>query len=362
MTYPTSAYIHIPFCSSKCFYCAFISTVNTKLELGYLIALLKDIDTNYMGNELKTLYFGGGTPSILPIEHVKKIINKFNLAQKAEVTFELNPEHATIEYLSNLKNLGINRLSIGIQTFDDKILEKIGRNHTANEAIKAVQMAQQAGFDNISVDLIYGLPTQTLEDFESDLKKIKKLGINHVSLYGLKIEENSVFGKISPKDLPDDDLQADMYLKAIEILDDFNHYEISNFAKSGFESKHNTTYWRNEEYYGFGCSAHGYENGVRYANSFNIHKYLENPLTRDFGHTETQQEKLEEEIFLGFRLKEGLHVHNINSKFNIDFEKKYNNILNKYLKTNHIKRTAEGYALTDQGFLLSTVILAEFLQ
>ncbi len=362
MTYPNSAYIHIPFCSSKCFYCAFTSTVNQKLELGYLIALLKDIDTNYKGNTLNTLYFGGGTPSIMPIEHVKKLINKFKLNEDAEITFELNPEHASIEYLSALKELGINRLSIGVQSLNNDILKAIGRKHTAKDALLAIENAKNAGFDNFSIDLIYGLPNQTLEDFEHDLKTIKDLDLKHISLYGLKIEENSVFGKKEPENLPDDDLQADMYLKAIEVLNDYNHYEISNFAIKGYESKHNTTYWRNEEYYGFGCSAHGYENGVRYANSFNIHQYMEDPLIKDFGHTETTQEKLEEEIFLGFRLKEGLHVNNINNKYNIDFDEKYKSILDKYLKSNHIEKTPDGYALTDQGFLLSTVILAEFLQ
>lgn len=362
MAYPTSAYIHIPFCGSKCFYCAFTSTVNQKLQLGYLIALLKDIDTNYKDNLLNTLYFGGGTPSTLPIEYVTKIINKFNLNKNAEITFEINPEHASIEYLLKLKELGINRLSVGIQTLNDEILKNIGRKHTAKEALMAVQNAKEAGFTNISIDLIYGLPNQTLQDFEQDLNTVKALEITHISLYGLKIEEHSVFGKKTPLNLPDDDLQADMYLKAIEVLKDYNHYEISNFAKNGFESKHNTTYWKNEEYYGFGCSAHGYENEVRYANSFNLHQYMETPLIKDFGHTETTEEKLEEEIFLGFRLKEGLHVYNINSKYNINFDKKYKDILKKYLTTNHIKKTDNGYALTDKGFLLSTVILAEFLQ
>lgn len=358
---PQNAYIHIPFCNSKCFYCAFVSTVNTKLELGYLIALLKEIDTNYQGNALKTLYFGGGTPSIMPLEHVKKIFNKFYLEDNAEITFELNPENATLEYFKGLKEIGINRLSIGIQTFNDEILKQIGRRHTSEQAKLAVNLAQKAEFDNISLDFIYGLPNQTLKDFEKDLEIAKTLNIQHVSLYGLKIEENSVYGKKLPSNLPDDDLQADMYLKAIEVLNDFNHYEISNFAKNGYDSKHNLNYWNNNQYYGFGCGAHGYENGMRYANCFDIHKYMENPLTKDFGHFETQKEKLEEEIFLGFRRACGINISEINSKFNIDFEKKYQNTLKKYLETGHLKRTNDGYALTNEGFLISTVILAEFI-
>ena len=363
MPHPKCAYIHIPFCSAKCNYCAFISTVNLKLELGYLIALLKDIDINYQKNELNTLYFGGGTPSLLPIEHVKKIINKFYLSKNAEVTFEINPENSNKEYLTQLLNLGINRLSIGIQTFNDDILSQINRRHNSNDAINAVKIAQEVGFKNISLDFIYGLPNQTIEMFENDLKLAKSLNIQHISLYGLKIEENSVFGKKTPENLPDDDMQADMYLSAINILSDFYHYEISNFAiNENFISNHNLNYWKNKEYYGFGCAAHGYEIPIRYANSFNIHKYIENPLLKDIGHTETKKEQLEEEIFLGFRIAEGININNINEKYSIDFDNKYSKILKKYIESGHITKTPIGYKLTNQGFLMSTIILAEFLE
>lgn len=362
MQYPQSAYIHIPFCNSKCFYCGFTSTCNLKLETGYLIALLKDIDVNYQKNELLTLYFGGGTPSILPIEHVKKIFNKFNLSENAETTFELNPENANLEYLQKLKDLGINRISIGIQTFNDSILKIIGRRHDSQKAIEAVENAKSAGFENISVDLIYGLPEQTIENFELDLKKVLELGIQHISLYGLKIEENSIFGKKLPKKLPDDDMQADMYLKAIGMLSNFQHYEISNFAVcEKFQSRHNLNYWLNKEYYGFGCAAHGYENGIRYANSFDIKGYIENPLMRDFGHTETDSEKLQEEIFLGLRIADGINIKNINNKFNIDFYKKYSKVIDKYITSGHLIETNDGYKLSNEGFLISTIILAEFL-
>lgn len=363
MNYPQSAYVHIPFCQTKCFYCAFVSTCNLKLETGYIISLLKDIDTNYKKNELKTLYIGGGTPSILPLKHVEKIINKFNLQKNAEITFELNPENADKNYLKGLLDLGINRLSIGVQTFNDEILKLINRTHNSQKALDTINLAKSVGFKNISLDFIYGLPTQTIEGFKNDLETAKSLDIQHISLYGLKIEENSVFGKKPPKNLPDDDSQADMYLSAIETLKDFSHYEISNFAKNeSFQSKHNLTYWSNEQYYGFGCGAHGYEDGIRYANSFDIHKYIENPLLRDFGHTETEKEKLEEEIFLGFRIEKGLDTSKINQKFNINFDKKYAQPLEKYISTGHILKTDCGYKLSNAGFLISTVILADFLE
>lgn len=362
MNYPDSAYIHIPFCNSKCYYCAFVSTVNTKLETGYLISLIKDIDTNYQKNSLATLYFGGGTPSILPLSHVEKIMRKFNFNEMPEITFELNPENAEIDYLEGLKDFGINRISIGVQSFNDYILKYIGRRHDSQQALNALTNAINAGFENISADLIYGLPNQTLKEFERDLQILKSLNIPHISLYGLKIEDNSVFGKKTPMNLPDDDVQADMYMKAIEVLSDYNHYEISNFAKLAmYKSSHNLNYWQNKEYYGFGCAAHGYENGIRYANTFDIHKYIENPLLKDFGHTETEDEKLQEEIFLGFRITDGIDIRNINSKYNIDFDQKYKNVLAKYIESGHIKKTESGYKLTNNGFLLSTVILADFI-
>ncbi|MBQ3310657.1 radical SAM family heme chaperone HemW [bacterium] len=362
MDYPKSAYIHIPFCHSRCKYCGFATTVNLKKELGYVIALLKDIDVNYKKNPLNTVYFGGGTPSVLPVEHVKKIFNKFILNDNAEITFELNPENATKEYLEGLFDIGINRLSIGCQTFDSQILSNIGRIHSVEDSISAVKMAKNAGFKNVSIDLIYGLPNQTLELFKKDLELVKNLDIQHVSLYGLKIEDNSIYGKCIPENLPDDDSQADMYLLAIDELNTFKHYEISNFAISEeFQSKHNLTYWANKEYYGFGSAAHGYENNIRYANAFNVNSYIENPLIRDYGHTLTEKEKLEEEIFLGFRVAKGINVENINSKFNIDFESKYANTIKKYLNTQHILKTNTGYALSNNGFLISNVILSEFI-
>ena len=362
LSYPNSAYIHIPFCCSRCKYCGFITSVNLNKMNVYVNALLEDIDVNYQKNPLNTLYIGGGTPSILPSEDVFRIVNKFVLKEDAEITFELNPENITKKYLKALLDIGINRLSIGCQTFNNDILSLIGRAHSVQSAIDVINCAKNVGFKNISVDLIYGLPNQTLSIFKKDLDIVKSLGVHHVSLYGLKIEENSVFGKSTPENLPDNDLQADMYLLAIEELNEFKHYEISNFAISNdFQSKHNLTYWANREYYGFGCAAHGYEKDVRYAKNLNLNSYINNPLMRDFEHKISVQECLEEEIFLGFRVAEGIDIENINQKFDIDFEKKYHSTIKKYIETGHLKKTDKGFALTNNGFLISTVILAEFI-
>ena len=373
-----SAYIHIPFCKSKCKYCSFVSFTKTDLITGYIYSLLKDISDNYRGEGLKTLYFGGGTPSLIPPELLRKVIKKFIFEKDCEITLEINPDDGIkggIKYFEQLLSLGINRLSIGSQTFDDEILKLIGRRHNSDDILKTVELAKKAGFENISVDLIYGLPTQTLEGIKKDLDKFLELNIQHISTYGLKIEENSFWGRFYNKEnnqlvlpdndkvyfTPDEDKQADMYEEVNGILEanGFHRYEISNFAKDGYESRHNLNYWNNEEYYGFGTAAHGYIDGIRYYNYENIEEYMQNPTVHKYGKTLTEQEKLEEEIFLGFRKREGVNINKIKEKFGIDFEVKYKNILDKY--SDFIEKTQQGYTLNLKGVLVSNVILADFL-
>lgn len=351
---PESVYIHIPFCKSKCKYCSFVSFGQYNIE--YFSHLEKEIDTYYKGESLKTLYFGGGTPSLLNIETAKQLINKFKFTPDCEVTFETNPDDAKLDYLKGLRELGINRLSMGAQTFDDNILKQIGRRHCAADTLKAVENAKQAGFENISLDLIYGLGSG-LNRIKTDVETLISLDIPHISTYGLKIEEGSYFYTHPPKDLPDEDAQADMYLLINETLEKagYKRYEVSNFAIPGYESRHNLNYWNNNEYYGFGTSAHGYVDGIRYSNSKEI-KYI----PHEIEHRVTESEKLEEEIFLGFRKTAGININNINQKFDIDFEEKYKKVLDKYVP-NYITKTPCGYKLTTQGVLLSNLILSEFL-
>lgn len=357
-----SVYIHIPFCKSKCKYCSFVSFPNLEKKLGYIFSLLKEIDTNYNGESLKTLYFGGGTPSLIEIEHLKKIINKFNFEPDCEITLELNPDDANSDYLKSLREIGVNRLSMGSQSFDDKILNLIGRRHNSEQIINAVKLAQDAGFDNVSLDLIYGLPNQTMESLQRDLEIITSLGVQHISTYGLKIEEGSYFYSHLPQNLPDDDLQADMYLMVNELLEfkGYKRYEISNFALEGFESKHNLNYWNNDEYYGFGVSAHGYVDGIRYSNFTTLEEYLNNPSQHECGHFLTEIEKLEEEIFLGFRKECGIDINRIKNLYNIDFEEKYKDVLDKFVPQ-YITKTQVGYKLTLEGVMLSNNVLCEFI-
>ena len=221
---PQACYIHIPFCSGKCKYCTFVSFNKPELITGYIYSLLKEIDTNYKGEKLKTLYLGGGTPSLVPIDLLKKIIGKFSFCDKPEITIELNPENGQKEYIEQLFNMGFNRLSIGSQTFNDDLLKLIGRRHDANAIINSVKNAKNAGFKNISLDLIYGLPNQTINDLQNDLNKFIELDIQHISTYGLKIEGGSYWGTYPPENVPNDDEQADMYEGINEFL-----------IKSGYE-------------------------------------------------------------------------------------------------------------------------------
>lgn len=375
-----SVYIHIPFCKSKCHYCSFVSFNKLEQKTDYLKALGVEIKQSYRGELLNTVYFGGGTPSLLTVREFENILRYFNTNEKTEITAELNPDSCypenvsnsqlkigtqslSYDYLRSLYDIGINRLSFGCQTFDDKILKQINRRHNAGQVVDVVKTAQDAGFKNISLDFIYGLPNQTSQMFYDDLKRGVDLGIQHISLYGLKIEEGSLFYSNLPDNLPDDDMQADMYLGAVELLQNngFEHYEVSNFSKKGFNSKHNLNYWNNEEYYGFGVAAHGYINGIRYGNVETIEEYLKDPLIHKDSKILTPNEKLEEEIFLGFRKMKGINISDINFKYKINFDDKYKKILEKYIKMKLIEKTETGYKFTLQGILVSNVVLADFI-
>lgn len=362
-----SVYIHIPFCKSKCKYCSFVSTENLDKKTGYLYSLLKEIDYYYDGKPLETVYVGGGTPSVLELNELEKIVKKLNFSETSEVTIEVNPNDINEEYIKGVRSLGFNRISIGAQSFDDNLLKYIGRRHNSEEIYNAIDIIRKEKFNNVSIDLIYGLPNQTINGFENDLKKAIDLGVEHLSLYGLKIDEGCFFYNNPPANIPNEDTQADMYLLAGELTskNGYAHYEISNYAKKGYESRHNSNYWKCGEYSGFGLSAHGYKDNIRYSNTSNLSEYLNNPTSREYGKFLTEKEKLEEKIFLGFRLKNGINIEEINSTFNIDFDEKYSKVLSKYLKSGHIEKTEGGYCLSDKkdtnGFLISNIILSDFL-
>ncbi len=325
--------------------------------------MLLEIKSKYKNDKLETIYFGGGTPSLLKAKDLEKILNCFNFDDRAEITLEANPETITEENLQKIKEIGFNRISLGVQTFNNKLLKEIGRNHTEEKIYNSINIIKEVGFKNISIDLIYGLPNQTIESFILDMKKAISLNIQHISSYGLKIEEESFFGKNPPKNLPDDELQAQMFLELCKILksNEFEHYEISNFAKKGYESKHNCAYWRNKNYYGFGLNASGYEGNIRYRNCPDLKEYIQNPLKEEEQETLTIQETMENEIFLALRLKEGINIPNLNKKYSINFEEKYKNTIKKYSQENLLKIENNHCKLTENGILLSNEIMSEFI-
>jgi len=358
-----NAYIHIPFCLRKCKYCSFVSGKSIEFKDKYIEALITEIKTVYKNEKLETLYFGGGTPSLLSYSDLKKLVEIFRFKNNSEITLEVNPETVRNNDYKKIRDIGFNRVSIGVQTFDNYILKYIGRCHTDKDIYESLNIIKNAGFDNVSTDLIYGLPFQTKEIFYSDLNKVRELNIQHVSTYGLKIENDSFFGKNPPANLPDDEFQADMYLYLYDFFNKlgFNHYEISNFARFGYESKHNNCYWENKNYYGFGLNASGFVDNVRYKNTSNLAEYLLNPLKKDETEELTSKVNMENEIFLSLRLKEGINIIRINKKYNIDFEHIYKNILKKYLNLNLLEKISSGYRLTKQGILLSNEVMSEFV-
>ncbi len=322
-----------------------------KAKEVYLETLLAEIKACKLTPQ-KTIYFGGGTPSLLSLSDFERILNCFDFTSETEITVEINPEGITTEYLCKLCALGVNRLSIGVQSFDDVILKVIGRRHCVADSKRAFKMAREAGFENISIDLMYGLPGQDLDGWERDLQTALKLASEHISLYGLKIDEGCYFDKHPPQNLPDDDMQADMYLKAVEVLceNGFEHYEISNFAKKSCEGRHNLNYWKLGFYNGFGSGASGFDEYGRYKNSHNLNCW-------EKMHEESNPKTLlEEEIFLGFRLlgEDG----GVKAKI---LEEKYLPQLKKFLETGHIIKRGERYFLTLEGVLISNLILCEFV-
>lgn len=357
------AYIHIPFCIRKCNYCSFVSGKNIQDKEPYLQALIKEIQTRYNQDKLKTLYIGGGTPSLLNPKDIETLISLFNFEESPEITIEINPETITKEKANGYASTGVNRASLGVQTFDNNILKLIGRKHTENDIINAIDTIKSSNINNISVDLIYGLPTQTLEMFDKDINKAISLDVQHLSSYGLKIEEGSYFYTHNPDNLPDDEMQAKMFLHLCKVLkaNNFEHYEISNFSKAGFNSQHNSAYWKNKNYYGFGLNASGYEGNIRYKNTSIFEKYIKNPLTIEEETILTTQEIKEEEIFLALRLKEGLDIAKFNQKYEIDFEQTYKTILEKYSNLEMLKIENNHCKLTEKGILLSNDIMSEFI-
>lgn len=315
-----SAYIHIPFCNNICSYCDFCKLLyNKNFVKKYLDALEKEITNNYKNEILDTIYVGGGTPSSLSVSELNKlfsIIKIFKLSKEYEFTFEVNIEDITEEKLEILKENKVNRLSIGIESFNDKYLKYLGRNYTSDIINEKVELAKKY-FDNINVDLMYALKNESLDDLEEDIDKILKLDIKHISCYSLIIEKNTKLYIDNTKYISDD-LDSDMYdLIDKKLENKYHRYEVSNYSITSYESRHNLTYWKNNEYYGFGLGAAGYIDNIRYTNTRNLSKYISGSYERQ-EEVLTKEDKIKYEFILGLRLTSGINKDNFNKKYGIN--------------------------------------------
>lgn len=349
-----SIYIHIPFCEKKCIYCDFASFVAKEdVKEKYFASLLDEIKSCKYQGKVRTIYIGGGTPSSVDEKYIKNILdeirNKFEVQKNVEITIECNPNSATEEKLKFYKNIGINRISFGVQSLDDKILKIIGRLHNKNQAIDAIKTAKKMGFENISADIMIGLPGQTKSKLLSDAKTLLDLGINHISTYMLQLEEKAPLTRLVEKGVlkvPSDDKCVALYEALVAFLkkQDFERYEISNFAKSKTYSKHNLAYWQRREYLGFGLSAHSFVEGKRFANSKNMQDYL----NRKNIECEklSKEDEITEIIMLGLRCKLGFKISDLKKLgYDITKNKAYAEFLEKniLIKIGNVLRLNEDY-------------------
>ncbi len=321
----SSIYIHIPFCKSICSYCDFCKFLyNEKWAYAYLKALKNEINDRYMGEEIKTIYIGGGTPSALSLNEIKsllKMLDKVNKNNLIEFTFECNIEDINEELLLLLKSYGVNRLSIGIESFDKEKLKFMERSVEFLDAKKKIELCRTLGFNNINLDLMYAIPGETLKTLKKDLDLFLKLKPTHISTYSL-ILENHTKAYVNGVSEIEEELDYEMYKYIKERLSCSHHYEISNFAIPGFESIHNLVYWNNEEYYGFGLGASGYIDNIRYTNTKNLKDYLLGNWVKD-KEIVGDKEKMDYEIMLGLRKLDGINIKHFKDKFKIDIEEAY---------------------------------------
>jgi oxygen-independent coproporphyrinogen III oxidase len=394
---PAGVYLHIPFCKSRCSYCDFATDVyrDSSAVDRYVDALIREIGASHAVSArlspsqpvsgvpgisaqdetrrttADTVYFGGGTPSLLTPEQagdiLKAVRGKFDIDPDAEITMEMNPATVTPETLAAYRDLGINRASFGVQTFNDRDLKLLARGHDANDARETYRLLREAGFSNISFDLIAGLPGQTLDDWSRNLDEAIAMAPEHLSLYLLEIHEATPLAKqlrSGRRPLPDDDLAADMYEMMIDRLTaaGYRHYEISNFARPGYESRHNTKYWRLEPVYGFGVSAHSFDGRERYANERDTARYVE--MIEAEGTAEVMREEIDlasETAFLGLRLEDGLDLTKYSELFGFNPLEKYSTDLEQFSDAGLIDISGERLRLTRRGKLNSNEVFALFV-
>ena len=371
-------YVHIPFCRSKCQYCDFASYAGREeMREAYVDALGTEMLVRGQEMALKhgrpeTVYVGGGTPTALNVEQLSSVVAliKSVFGTAAEFTMEVNPGTVDGDLLKKLHEWGVNRLSIGIQSFDNNLLKRLGRIHTAEQAEEAVKLARAAGFDNLSLDLMYGLPGQTMEDLQKSVKKALSLQPEHISIYGLQVEEGTPFyrdqqaGRLN---LPESDVTDDMYDYLTEYLPEqgYRRYEISNYAKPGKESRHNLSYWQDVPYLGLGAAAHSYMDGMRLENVADLDEYISTiksgrlPLRSE--EDPSEQHHMEEFAFLALRTAKGIDKKKFKDTFGKELRSVYGKKINRLVRQGLLKETKKNIALTKEGAKIGNQVFAEFL-
>ncbi len=366
-------YIHIPFCQSKCQYCDFISYDNKDYLIdSYIDALIREIEfsnTLLKNKEITSIFLGGGTPTYLPAKYIRKILNKLTFTSKAEVSIEINPETVNKEKLFEYKKMGINRLSFGVQSLDNKLLRLMGRIHDKQTAINNIKLANELGFENISADLIFGYPLQTLEMYKKTLDEILTLPLKHLSCYSLSVEKNTTLHSMINKKIlptPNEQLDRQMYeITESKLLKyGFLQYELSNYAIKGYESKHNIGYWKQDEYLSFGLGAHSYYDQKRFHNTYDLPTYIctikQNQLPHEEIENITLKEQEKEFIMLRLRLNEGFSLDTFKEKFSNSFRAKYELEIKELIEKNLIQITSNQVRLTTKGKDFSNQVFLMF--
>lgn len=367
-------YIHIPFCKTKCIYCDFCSITKTSSSGDFLIALNKELQlrkSEFQNELVETIYFGGGTPSLLKSTEIQNILNCVNkyytVSANTEVTIEVNPDDITLGYLKDLKAIGVNRISIGIQSINDDVLHFLGRRHNSNQAVETIENSINAGFENISTDIIFGIPNLTMDDIKKCLDLFIKKKVQHISAYHLTYEHGTkLFKMLNSEEIKmiDEDFSINQfsfienYLKS----NDYLHYEISNYSLKGFESRHNANYWTGKPYLGFGLSAHSYSTKIRSWNTNNLKTYIsfvsDNKLPSKKEKL-TQKMQYNEFVMTSLRTSNGLNSEKLKEIFGIKYYNYFISAVDKYVKSKDISLNENNYIFTTQGMFLSDGIISE---
>jgi oxygen-independent coproporphyrinogen-3 oxidase len=361
-------YVHVPFCVKKCLYCDFNSYADISLESQYIDAMVKEIGT-IKEKSLKTIFIGGGTPTILSYKNLETLLEALEEFKAQEFSIESNPGTIDKEKLDLLRTHGVNRLSIGLQAWQNSLLKTLGRIHTLDDFLKSYNAARDAGFENINIDLMFDIPGQTTEDWKETIDNVAALKPEHISCYSLIVEEGTPFHSMWEKGmlvLPDEDEDRQMYCYAVEKLKSYGYkqYEISNFSKPGFECRHNIVYWKDREYAGVGAGAHGYVDGFRYSNLRGVGEYIKGIRSGSAIEEKapvTINDSMEEFMFLGLRMIEGISKEDFKKRFNTPFEEVYGMQLKKFTSLKLLYDDGEMVKLTPRGIDISNQVFEEFM-